>query len=157
MLDTIAQFTMRSDGKYGYRSATYTGKTMNFIKKLFKFILWAAVAFCVLVIVLGLMKTDPSKYFGKHHAHLSETDNTLTGIATKVASKEKNRYSSLFRNDLTEQDEFVTTFINCEKLTYKFYALCYSKELKVPIYGITLLFGDTVDKKQHQKTLQLQI
>ncbi|WP_157779710.1 hypothetical protein [Helicobacter pylori] len=46
---------------------------MNFIKKLFKFILWVAVAFCVLVIVLGLMKTDPSKYFGNHKVSSNET------------------------------------------------------------------------------------
>ncbi|MGL2580331.1 hypothetical protein ACQJ48_07450 [Helicobacter pylori] len=45
---------------------------MNLIKKLFKFILWVAVMFCVAVVVLELMKTDPSKYFGKHKTSLNE-------------------------------------------------------------------------------------
>ncbi len=45
---------------------------MNIIKKLFKFALWVAIMFCVAVVVLGLMKTDPSKYFGKHTS-LNET------------------------------------------------------------------------------------
>lgn len=46
---------------------------MNAIKKIIKAILTLAVAFFILIVVLGLMKTDASKYFGKHKTSYNET------------------------------------------------------------------------------------
>ncbi len=63
---------------------------MNFIKKLFKFILYSAVAFCVLVAVLGLMKTDPSKYFGNHKT--SFTDNAIFSCKKQVGHEDYSNW-----------------------------------------------------------------
>ncbi len=38
------------------------------------------------------------------------------------------------------------TDIDCKVLKNNFYSVCYSSELKNPIYGVSVLFGDLVDK-----------
>ncbi len=171
---------------------------MNFIKKLFKFILWTAVAFCVLVVVLGLMKTDASKYFGKNKTSFNEKDNNSAKNATRVAAKkefdptqlcfmgpevcntpkDKNKQEIVEKKEHSdplqkryakaksaqERDEIAQEVIEekgdsdilndtmrCYPLPYRLYTLCFSKELKVPIYGIAIMFGDTVDKNTIKK------
>ncbi len=76
---------------------------MNAIIKLFKFILWLGVAFCVLVVVLGLMKTDLSKYFGNHKVSSNETPK-VSQVAPKKVNKEKPRVAQK-RASYTKEEE----------------------------------------------------
>ncbi|GAA9510871.1 hypothetical protein BTM467_11930 [Helicobacter pylori] len=42
----------------------------------------------------------------------------------------------------------------CKVLKNNFYSVCYSSELKNPIYGVSVLFGDLVDKNNIEKRLK---
>ncbi len=167
---------------------------MNFSKKLFKFILWLGVAFCVLVVVLGLMKTDASKYFGKHKTSLNKTDKIATKVVTKkefdpnqlcflgpevcntpkaknkqtIVEKEEHndplqkRYakarSTQERDEIAQEElenegdsDILNDTMECDSLLSKLHAICYNAQMKIPIYGIAIMFGDTVDKNTIKK------
>ncbi|GAA7911106.1 hypothetical protein HpBT056_11850 [Helicobacter pylori] len=48
----------------------------------------------------------------------------------------------------------ILTNIDCKVLKNNFYSVCYSSELKNPIYGVSVLFGDLVDKNNIEKRLK---
>ncbi len=45
----------------------------------------------------------------------------------------------------------ILTNIDCKVLKNNFYSVCYSSELKNPIYGVSVLFGDLVDKNNIER------
>ncbi|GAA9059289.1 hypothetical protein BTM308_07520 [Helicobacter pylori] len=48
------------------------------------------------------------------------------------------------------------TNIDCKVLKNNFYSVCYSSELKNPIYGVSVLFGDLVDKNNIEKRYEFK-
>ncbi|GAA7345353.1 hypothetical protein HpCK67_07150 [Helicobacter pylori] len=50
----------------------------------------------------------------------------------------------------------ILTNIDCKVLKNNFYSVCYSSELKNPIYGVSVLFGDLVDKNNIEKLYEFK-
>ncbi|GAA9843933.1 hypothetical protein VN0594_05370 [Helicobacter pylori] len=50
----------------------------------------------------------------------------------------------------------ILTNIDCKVLKNNFYSVCYSSELKNPIYGVSVLFGDLVDKNNIEKRYEFK-
>lgn len=50
----------------------------------------------------------------------------------------------------------ILTNIDCKVLKNNFYSVCYSSELKNPIYGVSMLFGDLVDKNNIEKRYEFK-
>ncbi len=50
----------------------------------------------------------------------------------------------------------ILTNIDCKVLKNNFYSVCYSSELKNPIYGVSVLFGDLVDKNNIERRYEFK-
>ncbi len=80
-------------------------------------------------------------------------------------TKAINSYTTKKLNEIKEQANSanpnktytngILTNIDCKVLKNNFYSVCYSSELKNPIYGVSVLFGDLlVDKNNIEKRLK---
>ncbi|GAA8679519.1 hypothetical protein BTM207_08510 [Helicobacter pylori] len=81
-------------------------------------------------------------------------------------TKAINSYTAKKLNEIKEQANSANptktytngmlTNIDCKVLKNNFYSVCYSSELKNPIYGVSVLFGDLVDKNNIEKRYQFK-
>ncbi|GAA7220069.1 hypothetical protein HpCK26_08840 [Helicobacter pylori] len=79
-------------------------------------------------------------------------------------TKAINSYTTKKLNEIKEQANStnptktytngILTNIDCKILKNNFYSVCYSSELKNPIYGVSVLFGDLVGKNNIEKRLK---
>ncbi len=79
-------------------------------------------------------------------------------------TKAINSYTTKKLNEIKEQANSanpnktytngILTNIDCKILKNNFYSVCYSSELKNPTYGVSVLFGDLVDKNNIEKRLK---
>ncbi|GAA9262534.1 hypothetical protein BTM381_07230 [Helicobacter pylori] len=81
-------------------------------------------------------------------------------------TKAINSYTAKKLNEIKEQTNSTNsaktytngmlTNIDCKVLKNNFYSVCYSSELKNPIYGVSVLFGDLVDKNNIEKRYEFK-
>ncbi len=102
---------------------------------------------CFILIAMGWLQADMLDNFTK--AINSYTTKKLNEIKDQAnsANPTKNRNTAYNANGML-------TNIDCKVLKNNFYSVCYSSELKNPIYGVSVLFGDLVDKNNIEKRLK---
>ncbi|GHR53911.1 hypothetical protein JP0100_06420 [Helicobacter pylori] len=76
----------------------------------------------------------------------------LTATPRKKLNEIKDQANSA--NPTKTYTNGILTNIDCKVLKNNFYSVCYSSELKNPIYGVSVLFGDLVDKNNIEKRLK---
>ncbi len=102
---------------------------------------------CFSLIAMGWLQAGMLDNFTK--AINSYTAKKLNEIKDQANSTNptKNRNTTYNANGML-------TNIDCKVLKNNFYSVCYSSELKNPIYGVSVLFGDLVDKNNIEKRLK---
>ncbi|GAA8228964.1 hypothetical protein VN0264_04000 [Helicobacter pylori] len=102
---------------------------------------------CFSLIAMSWLQADMLDNFTK--AINSYTTRKLNEIKDQVNS------ANLTKNhNTTHNANGMLTNIDCKVLKNNFYSVCYSSELKNPIYGVSVLFGDLVDKNNIEKRLK---
>ncbi|GAA9572718.1 hypothetical protein UBN67_10310 [Helicobacter pylori] len=76
--------------------------------------------------------------------------------ATPLKSLMKSRIKQTALTPLRPILMGILTNIDCKVLKNNFYSVCYSSELKNPIYGVSVLFGDLVDKNNIEKRYEFK-
>ncbi|GAA8955130.1 hypothetical protein HpSP24_11380 [Helicobacter pylori] len=76
----------------------------------------------------------------------------INSYTTKKLNEIKDQANST--NPTKTYTNGILTNIDCKVLKNNFYSVCYSSELKNPIYGVSVLFGDLVDKNNIEKRLK---
>ncbi|GAA9309040.1 hypothetical protein HpHA33_21630 [Helicobacter pylori] len=81
-------------------------------------------------------------------------------------TKAINSYTAKKLNEIKDQENSanptktytngILTNIDCKVLKNNFYSVCYSSELKNPIYGVSVLFGDLVDKNNIERRYEFK-
>ncbi|MCQ2694231.1 DNA/RNA non-specific endonuclease [Helicobacter pylori] len=104
---------------------------------------------CFSLIAMSWLQADMLDNFTK--AINSYTTKKLNEIKDQVnsANPTKNR-------NTTHNANGMLTNIDCKVLKNNFYSVCYSSELKNPIYGVSVLFGDLVDKNNIEKRYEFK-
>ncbi|KNE03430.1 endonuclease [Helicobacter pylori] len=97
---------------------------------------------CFSLIAMGWLQADMLDNFTK--ATNSYTTKKLNEIKDQANSTDPTK---TYTNG-------ILTNIDCKILKNNFYSVCYSSELKNPIYGVSVLFGDLVDKNNIEKRLK---
>ncbi len=97
---------------------------------------------CFSLIAMGWLQAGMLDNFTK--AINSYTTKKLNGIKDQANST----------NPTKTYINGILTNIDCKVLKNNFYSVCYSSELKNPIYGVSVLFGDLVDKNNIEKRLK---
>ncbi len=102
---------------------------------------------CFSLIAMSWLQADMLDNFTK--AINSYTAKKLNEIKNQAnsANPAKNRNTAYNANGML-------TGIDCKVLKNNFYSVCYSSELKNPIYGVSVLLGDLVDKNNIEKRLK---
>ncbi len=96
------------------------------------------------LIAMGWLQADMLDNFTK--AINSYTTKKLNGIKDQANST----------NPTKTYTNGILTNIDCKVLKNNFYSVCYSSELKNPIYGVSVLFGDLVDKNNIEKRYEFK-
>ncbi|GHP29128.1 hypothetical protein JP0039_00050 [Helicobacter pylori] len=99
---------------------------------------------CFSLIAMSWLQADMLDNFTK--AINSYTTKKLNGIKDQVNSA----------NPTKTYTNGILTNIDCKVLKNNFYSVCYSSELKNPIYGVSVLFGDLVDKNNIEKRYEFK-
>ncbi|MFP5995052.1 DNA/RNA non-specific endonuclease [Helicobacter pylori] len=104
---------------------------------------------CFSLIAMSWLQADMLDNFTK--AINSYTTKKLNEIKDQVnsANPTKNHNTAYNANGML-------TNIDCKVLKNNFYSVCYSSELKNPIYGVSVLFGDLVDKNNIEKRYEFK-
>ncbi len=76
----------------------------------------------------------------------------INSYTTKKLNEIKDQANST--NPTKTYTNGILTNIDCKVLKNNFYSVCYSSELKNPIYSVSVLFGDLVDKNNIEKRLK---
>ncbi|GAA9964139.1 hypothetical protein VN0921_09450 [Helicobacter pylori] len=99
---------------------------------------------CFSLIAMGWLQADMLDNFTK----------TINSYTTKKLNEIKDQANSA--NPTKTYTNGILTNIDCKVLKNNFYSVCYSSELKNPIYGVSVLFGDLVDKNNIEKRYELK-
>ncbi|GHQ17957.1 hypothetical protein VN1215_08780 [Helicobacter pylori] len=102
---------------------------------------------CFSLIAMSWLQADMLDNFTK--AINSYTTKKLNEIKDQVNSTNPTK-----NYNPTHNANGMLTNIDCKVLKNNFYSVCYSSELKNPIYGVSVLFGDLVDKNNIEKRLK---
>ncbi len=78
----------------------------------------------------------------------------INSYTTKKLNEIKDQANST--NPTKTYANGILTNIDCKVLKNNFYSVCYSSELKNPIYGVSMLFGDLVDKNNIEKRYEFK-
>ncbi len=97
---------------------------------------------CFSLIAMGWLQADM----------LDNFTNVINSYTTKKLNEIKDQANSA--NPTKAYTNGILTNIDCKVLKNNFYSVCYSSELKNPIYGVSMLFGDLVDKNNIEKRLK---
>ncbi|GAA8272241.1 hypothetical protein HpBT164_00140 [Helicobacter pylori] len=85
---------------------------------------------------------------------LDNLTNAINSYTTKKLNEIKDQANSA--NPTKTYANGILTNIDCKVLKNNFYSVCYSSELKNPIYGVSVLFGDLVDKNNIEKRYEFK-
>lgn len=97
---------------------------------------------CFSLIAMSWLQADMLDNFTK----------TINSYTAKKLNEIKDQVNST--NPTKTYANGILTNIDCKVLKNNFYSVCYSSELKNPIYGVSVLFGDLVDKNNIEKRLK---
>ncbi len=97
---------------------------------------------CFSLIAMGWLQADMLDNFTK----------AINSYTTKKLNEIKDQANST--NPTKTYTNGILTNIDCKVLKNNFYSVCYSSELKNPICGVSVLFGDLVDKNNIEKRLK---
>ncbi|GAA8418470.1 hypothetical protein HpNP5_14560 [Helicobacter pylori] len=99
---------------------------------------------CFILIAIGWLQADMLDNFTK----------AINSYTAKKLNEIKDQANST--NPTKTYTNGILTNIDCKVLKNNFYSVCYSSELKNPIYGVSVLFGDLVDKNNIEKRYEFK-
>ncbi|GAA8775473.1 hypothetical protein BTM122_08210 [Helicobacter pylori] len=99
---------------------------------------------CFSLIAMGWLQADMLDNFTK----------AINSYTAKKLNEIKDQANSA--NPTKTYTNGILTNIDCKVLKNNFYSVCYSSELKNPIYGVSVLFGDLVDKNNIEKRYEFK-
>ncbi len=99
---------------------------------------------CFILIAMGWLQAGMLDNFTK----------AINSYTTKKLNEIKDQANSA--NPTKTYTNGILTNIDCKVLKNNFYSVCYSSELKNPIYGVSVLFGDLVDKNNIEKRYEFK-
>ncbi len=99
---------------------------------------------CFSLIAMGWLQADMLDNFTK----------VINSYTTKKLNEIKDQANST--NPTKTYTNGILTNIDCKVLKNNFYSVYYSSELKNPIYGVSVLFGDLVDKNNIEKRYEFK-
>ncbi|GAA9618003.1 hypothetical protein HpHA86_05550 [Helicobacter pylori] len=99
---------------------------------------------CFSLIAMGWLQADM----------LDNLTKAINSYTTKKLNEIKDQANSA--NPTKTYANGILTNIDCKVLKNNFYSVCYSSELKNPIYGVSVLFGDLVDKNNIEKRYEFK-
>ncbi len=104
---------------------------------------------CFSLIAMSWLQADMLDNFTK--AINSYTTKKLNEIKDQANSANPTK-----NHNTTHNANGMLINIDCKVLKNNFYSVCYSSELKNPIYGVSVLFGDLVDKNNIEKRYEFK-